>query len=105
MPNAFVTGGSGFVGRNLIPALCAAGYQVRALARSAAAARAVEVLGAEPARGDLGDGQALKAGMAGCQDVFHAGAALQQGVRREESYRVNVGGTERVLASAREAGV
>ena len=44
---AFVTGGSGFVGRNLIRRLRADGVQVAALARSEAARRTVEAAGAE----------------------------------------------------------
>ena len=44
---AFVTGGSGFVGRNLIRRLRADGVQVAALARSDAARRTVEAAGAE----------------------------------------------------------
>ena len=45
---AFVTGGSGFVGRNLIAALRAREVEVRALARSPVAAAAVKEAGAEP---------------------------------------------------------
>ena len=44
---AFVTGGSGFVGRNFIRRLCADGVQVAALARSDAARRTVEDAGAQ----------------------------------------------------------
>ena len=45
---AFVTGGSGFVGRNLIRRLVRAdGVQVAALARSDAARRTVEDAGAQ----------------------------------------------------------
>ncbi|MFM8588409.1 MAG: NAD-dependent epimerase/dehydratase family protein, partial [Bacteroidota bacterium] len=44
--NVFVTGGSGFVGQNLIPMLIEQGYQVKALARSEKAVQMVESLGA-----------------------------------------------------------
>jgi nucleoside-diphosphate-sugar epimerase len=44
---AFVTGGSGFVGRNLIRRLRADGVSVAALARSEAARRTVEDAGAQ----------------------------------------------------------
>ena len=44
---AFVTGGSGFLGRNLIARLTAEGVRVKALARSVHAGHKVEVAGAE----------------------------------------------------------
>ena len=47
MGRAFVTGGSGFVGHNLIRRLRADGVSVAALARSDAARRTVEAAGAE----------------------------------------------------------
>src|SRR5262245_55994891 len=54
MKRAFVTGGSGFVGRNLISTLAGRGVEVRALARSASADEAVRLAGAHStARGDL----------------------------------------------------
>lgn len=49
---AFITGGSGFVGRNLIAQLKARGDTVRAVARSEAAIKTVQQLGVEPVRGD-----------------------------------------------------
>jgi len=64
---AFVTGGSGFVGGRLIPALRAKGIEVVALARSDASAARVAALGATAARGDLDDVAALEAGMRGCE--------------------------------------
>jgi nucleoside-diphosphate-sugar epimerase len=105
MKQAFVTGGSGFVGRALIPALVARGVIVRALARSDAAAAAVSALGAIAARGDLDDAAALATGMAGCDVVFHAAAYVKQHGPLAEYMNANVGGTERVLAAARTAGV
>ncbi|WP_334140964.1 SDR family oxidoreductase [Rhabdothermincola sp.] len=49
----FVTGGSGFLGRRVIPLLVAGGHEVWALARSREAARAVAALGAIAIDGDL----------------------------------------------------
>ena len=102
---AFVTGGSGFVGRNLIAALKARGDSVRALARSASSVAAVTESGAEPFEGDLSDADKLKPGMEGCDTVFHAAAYVKGWGPREEFYEANVRGTERVLEAARAAGV
>lgn len=105
MTRAFVTGGSGFVGRNVIRALCARGWTVAAAARSEAAARAVAAAGAEPAPAELSGTAALAAGMAGCELVVHAAAKVEPWGPLEEFHRVNVEGTEHVLAAARSAGV
>jgi nucleoside-diphosphate-sugar epimerase len=43
----FVTGGSGYIGRNVLRAVVQAGHPVRALARSKASAAVVASLGAE----------------------------------------------------------
>ena len=94
MERTFVTGGSGFVGRNLISALTERGVGVRALARSAGAAETVRRAGAEPVRGNLEDEETLLRGMAGCDVTFHVAALLDDWGRYEDSYRVNVAGTE-----------
>lgn len=102
---AFVTGGSGFIGGRLIARLAAEGWRVRALARSEGSAAAVERLGAEAVRGDLGDPGSLRAGAQGCEVAFHLAAHLGQWGTREEFITGNVTGTENALAAARAAGV
>src|SRR5437016_8469033 len=84
---AFITGGSGFVGRRLIERLRAEGHSVRALARSERAAETVRSLGAEPVLGDLDDSDALRSGAEGCELAFHAAAALGDWGKREEFER------------------
>lgn len=105
MQRAFVTGGSGFLGGRLIAALRVRGVDVAALARSDKAAAAVTALGATAVRGDLDDTTALEAGMRGCDVVFHAAAHVEDHGPLAESMRINVAGTEHVLAAARAAGV
>ncbi len=103
--NAFVTGGSGFVGRALIARLSGAGHAVRALARSERAMEAVRKAGAEPVRGDLEDAASLRAGMEGCEVAFHSGAKVEVWGAREDFRRINVEGTGRVLEAAASARV
>jgi nucleoside-diphosphate-sugar epimerase len=102
---AFVTGGSGFVGRELIAALVRGGTQVVALARSDAAAAAVAAAGAEAVRGDLDDRGALAAGMRGASVVYHSAAKVEQYGKRADFERVNAEGTRNVVEAARAAGV
>ena len=105
MPSAYVTGGSGFIGGALIERLRAEGWDVRALARSEAATARLRDLGAEPATGDLGDGRSLRAGVEGCEVAFHAAAMVDDWGDPHEFERVNVGGTQNVIAACRDAGV
>jgi nucleoside-diphosphate-sugar epimerase len=105
---AFVTGGSGFIGSRLIERLSRDGWTVRALARSDAAAERVRGAGAEPVRGDLGDGPALVRGAQGAEVTFHVAAKAGDGATRSDwdaFRRVNVEGTKAVLAASRAAGV
>lgn len=108
MTRAFVTGGSGFVGKRLIAALVGSGVEVRALARSDRAAEAVRKVGAEPVTGELGaagDTEAMTAGMAGCDVVFHAAAFVEEHGPWEMFQRATVDGTVHALAAAKAAGV
>jgi nucleoside-diphosphate-sugar epimerase len=103
---AFVTGGSGFIGRNLISALRQKGYAVRALARSDTAAKTVSDLGAEAARGDLtSEDYQIERLMAGAQVVFHAAAKVEDWGDPAEFQRLNVTGTEKMLHAAAAVGV
>ena len=101
----FVTGGSGFVGRELIAALHARGCPVTALARSDLAADTVAAWGADPVRGDLSSLNVLAAGMTGCAAAIHAAADTRDWGKREDFMETNVRGTERVIEAARMAGV
>ena len=105
MSSAFVTGGSGFIGGRLIDRLVREGWRVRALARSDSSAAKVAERGAEPAMGDLGDADAMRAGAQGCEYAFHAAAHLGEWGTREEFERDNVGGTNNAIAGSRAAGV
>lgn len=105
MSGFFVTGGSGFIGRNLLRRLHGEGHSVRALARSDSAAEAVAEQGAEPVRGALDDEAAIRAGAEGCEYAIHAAATLGDWGRTEDFERGNVLGTGNALRACAEAGV
>jgi nucleoside-diphosphate-sugar epimerase len=97
----FLTGGSGFVGGELIAALVAGGDDVAALARSDRAAATVAARGATPVRGDLDDVATLRAATAGADVVVHAAAMLAGGrAERDAFQRINVDGTRNLLTAA-----
>jgi nucleoside-diphosphate-sugar epimerase len=103
--SAFVTGGSGFIGGALIRRLVADGWDVRALARSDAAAQKVAALGAQAIAGDLGDLPSMAVGAQYCEVAFHCAAQLGDWGSREDFERGNVQGTRNALAAARQAGL
>jgi len=105
MQHAYVTGGSGFLGKRLIAALVARRVPVTAMARSDTAAAAVTAAGATPSRGDLSDRDAITAAMRGCDTVFHAAAHVEQHGPLATFMAINVAGTEHALAAARAAGI
>jgi nucleoside-diphosphate-sugar epimerase len=105
VPAAFVTGGSGFIGGTLIERLHREGWEVRALARSDAAAAKVRERGAEPVPGDLDDVDALRGGSVGCDVCFHAAAKVEDWGDPADFERLNVRGTANVIAASRDAGV
>ncbi|MDM0029943.1 NAD-dependent epimerase/dehydratase family protein [Variovorax saccharolyticus] len=98
----FLTGGSGYVGRNLIRHFTGLGVEVVALARSDAARRTVQLLGARPFEGDLLSAN-LVAGMAGCEALVHAAADTDHSAASASQCRTNVDGTRHVFAAAAQA--
>ncbi len=105
MKQVFVTGGSGFVGQNLIPMLIEQGYNVKALARSTQALQKVERLGATGIKGDLTGAQQLTQGVAGCETVFHLAGSVNFFESGKELKKLHVDATERLLSVAKDAGV
>jgi nucleoside-diphosphate-sugar epimerase len=104
----FVTGGTGFIGGEVVRQLRVRGDDVVCLVRSPAKGAAVVALGCEFASGDLGDAAALQAGMVVCDAVIHAAAMYEVGIPKKQHsamWEANVAGTERVMQAALAAKV
>lgn len=105
-PRALVTGATGCVGANVVAALLARGYDVRAMHRPTSSLSALDGLQPELVVGDILDPSSLVTASQGCALVFHV-AAISDYWRTptERMYQVNVEGTRNVLAAALETGV
>jgi dihydroflavonol-4-reductase len=104
----FVTGGTGFIGGEIVRQLRQRGDDVVCLVRNPDKGAKVAALGCELTSGDLGDEAALRAGMEGCDAVIHAAAMYEVGIptkQRPAMWEANVAGTERVMRVALEAKV
>ena len=106
---AFITGATGFIGGRVARRLRERGDEVVALVRAPAKAGELRELGCELVEGDLSTSrEQLSEAMRGCDAVFHIAAVYKVGIPKSERGAMrdaNVGGTERVLDAASDAGV
>ena len=103
---ALVTGGTGFVGANLVAALNERGIATRVLHRPTSSMDALEGLAYEAVVGDvLDDPDELAEAVEGCDWVFHTAAVADYWRQGSDwLYRVNVEGTRHTLQAARLGG-
>src|SRR5512142_2367246 len=101
-----VTGGTGFIGANVVRCLLAHGQEVRALVRGASDLSNLAGLPVELCPGDLRDADAVRRAVKGCARVFHVAADYRFWVPRpEEMWRSNVDGTVHVMDACLAEGV
>src|SRR5258708_38116761 len=99
-----ITGGNGFLGRNLILALQERGDNMRVLALPMEDTTWLEKRGVEIFRGDLCNPDMLTAPMRGVDGVFHLAAMIGAWRPMQDYYAVNVTGTENVCRAALAGG-
>jgi len=103
---AFVTGGTGFIGRHVIRKLLARGYEVYGLTRRPEGAAWLEKVGARAVIGNVDDRHLMRPAMQGSDVVFHlAGLYSLRGRDQLPSESINVAGTANVLELAYDLGV
>jgi dihydroflavonol-4-reductase len=103
---ALVTGGTGFVGSQVVRALVEDGVEVRVLARPGSDRRALADLPVEVVTGDLAEPPSLAAPLRGVETLYHVAADYRLWAPDPTVlYRVNVGGTRALLLAAAAAGV
>jgi farnesol dehydrogenase len=99
-----LTGGTGFLGKNVARALASAGHELRVLARSGSNLDGLPG-GVEIARGDVTDAAAMRSAAEGCGAVLHMAALVKMWVPDRDAFdAVNVGGLKNALAAAAAAG-
>lgn len=99
-----VTGGTGFVGSQLIKRMRQANLPVRAIVRDPEKARALKDLGVDVVKGDVSDTASLERASAGVKRVIHLVGIIQEGPGATFQ-GVHVEGTRHVLEAAKKAGV
>lgn len=100
-----ITGATGFIGSHLAERLLATGARVTLLTRRADRANAFTGRGAEMILADLSRPDSLAGCCRGMEVVFHCAAWLGRPYTKEEAWRVNVAGAERLAREALAAGV
>ncbi|MCL4683558.1 NAD(P)-dependent oxidoreductase [Myxococcota bacterium] len=101
---ALITGGGGFIGCRLARRLAKAGYHVRGLDLSDAAASVYAAFGGELLAGDMLKGDDLSRATEGADLVVHTAAKMGIDDDWEGFRAVNVEGSDRVAAAARRGG-
>ena len=99
-----VTGGTGYIGAQLIPVLLARGHRVRVLARAASVARIAK--GATGVIGDALDGKAVEAALRPGDTVIHlVGTPHPNPSKAEQFEKVDLVSIRATVAAAKSAGI
>ncbi len=104
----FVTGGTGFIGLQVVRQLRERGDEVVVVVRDPSSATELRATGAKLVQGDLSTEADIRSAMAGSDAVIHAAGVYRIGIaaaERPAMYEANVAVTQRVLDAAIAIGV
>lgn len=100
----FVTGGTGFIGKNTVARLIESGHECVCLIRNPQKQAVLTDLGVQFATGDVTDKQSLIEGMSGCDAVINLANLYSLWEPDNSLYtKINVDGTRNVMEAALEA--
>ena len=99
-----ITGGTGFIGQNLIRHLVSEGQQVRILLRPSQATRLPAGVPLDVTVCSLTDIRGLQAAMRGVDAVYHLISAERQGIHADLN-AVDVDGTQALVTAASQSGI
>lgn len=100
----FVTGGTGFLGKHLIPNLCRRGFNVRVLTRTPDEHPWLDrYANVTVIRGDMRDADLMRQSVQGCQYVIHAGGKFSFWGDAEDFADTNVNGARNIMLACKEA--
>ncbi|MCB9741892.1 MAG: NAD-dependent epimerase/dehydratase family protein [Alphaproteobacteria bacterium] len=101
-----VTGGTGFIGANVVRHLLARGDEVVCLTRGSSPTLCLDGLDVQRVQGDLSDAEALKPLLDGVEGVYHLAGVFDPSPKgRALMFRVHVDGTRALCEAAVAAGV
>ena len=102
----FVTGGTGFVGREILKQLSGEGHTARILVRGPWQERLHGIEGIDAVNGDATDAASLDGALEGCDAVIHLVGIIREFPSRGVTFeRLHVGATRNLLDAARQQGV
>ncbi len=101
----FVSGVTGYLGRNVLDALLESRREINALVRSKSKIKKwpeqVKII-----EGDIRNDQDVRKAMNGCQEAIHMAALMKMSIKGKKSYEeINLGGLKNAIAAAKEVGI
>ncbi len=104
--NIFVTGGTGFVGREVVSALSDAGHKVRCLVRAGSEEKLPEIATVERFFGDAAEAGSLIGAMEGCDAVIHLIGIIREFPERGVTFeRQHVDATRNIVDLTIKSGI
>jgi dihydroflavonol-4-reductase len=105
MTRVVVTGGTGFIGSQLVRALVSRGDEVTVAARASARRQALDGLPVRWVTADIADRAAMRRALRGAEQLFHVAGTTNLRLDAEAAFHVNALGARTVLEAALAEGV